>query len=127
MLLRDDAAIKIARLAQTRAVRRDLHEMRRIRAEVRRDAKLRAFHVGRTNEVPAFYNHHLDQRLGPYAELLTVADRIPIHVARAENAGSAARNSGRISPRGSIGASNTHAEAVPLLAVAAETPQACPS
>lgn len=79
MLLHDHAAIKIARLAQTRAVRRDIWEMRRIRTELRRNPALRAFHQGRTARLPLFYARHLDRRLGRYAELLTPADRIPLH------------------------------------------------
>ena len=73
------AAFKIARIAQTSAVRHDIREMRRIRAELRRDPALRAFHEGRSSDLPSFYDRHLDQRLGRYAELLTPAERIPIH------------------------------------------------
>lgn len=74
---RGHAALKIARLGQTSAVRHDISEMRLIRDEIRRGPRMRAFHEGRAMALPDFYNRHLDQRLGRYAELLTAADRIP--------------------------------------------------
>lgn len=79
LLARDHVGLKVARFAQTSAVRHDISEMRRIRAELGRDPALRAFHEGRGDELPAFYSRHLDQRLGRYGELLTQADRIPVH------------------------------------------------
>ena len=77
LLSRDHVALKIGRLAQTSAVRHDIREMRLIRDEIQRDPRMRAFHEGRSVALPGFYNRHLDQRLGRYAELLTAADRIP--------------------------------------------------
>lgn len=74
---RGHAALKIARLGQTSAVRHDISEMRLIRDEIRQNPLMRAFHEGRSAALPDFYNRHLDQRLGRYAELLTAADRIP--------------------------------------------------
>ena len=79
LTMRDHLAIKIGRLAQTSAVRHDIREMRRIRAELKRDPALRAFHEGRVEGLPQFYSRHLDQRLGRYAELLSQAERIPVH------------------------------------------------
>ena len=77
LLSHDHVALKIGRLAQTSAVRHDIREMRLIRDEIQRDRRMRAFHEGRSVALPEFYNRHLDQRLGRYAELLTAADRIP--------------------------------------------------
>lgn len=77
LLPRGHAALKIARLGQTSAVRHDIREMRLIRDEIRQNPRMRAFHEGRAVALPDFYNRHLDQRLGRYAELLTAADRIP--------------------------------------------------
>lgn len=77
LLPRGHSALKIARLGQTSAVRHDIREMRLIRDEIRQDPRMRAFHEGRAVALPDFYNRHLDQRLGRYAELLTAADRIP--------------------------------------------------
>lgn len=74
---RSHAALKIARLGQTTAVRHDIREMRLIRDEIHRNPRMRTFHEGRSMALPDFYNRHLDQRLGRYAELLTAADRIP--------------------------------------------------
>ncbi|MEX2650095.1 MAG: radical SAM protein [Alphaproteobacteria bacterium] len=79
LLARGRVTLKIARMAQTSAVRHDVREMRRIRAELGRDTALRAFHDGRDVGLPPFYSRHLDQRLGRYAELLTSDDRVPLH------------------------------------------------
>lgn len=79
ILTRDHVALNLARLAQTSAVRHDLNEMRRFRTELGRDAGLRAFHDGRDVALPELYNHHLNTRLGRYAELLSARDRIPVH------------------------------------------------
>ncbi|MCZ6589773.1 MAG: radical SAM protein [Alphaproteobacteria bacterium] len=77
LLSHDHVALKIARIGQTSAIRHDIREMRRIRDEIRQNPRTRAFHEGRSMALPDFYNRHLDQRLGRYAELLTKADRIP--------------------------------------------------
>lgn len=81
LIARDRARLKIARIAQTSAVRHDLAEMHGIMAALRADGRLRAFHDGRDVGLPPLYNRHLDQRLGRYAELLSKADRIPVHAA----------------------------------------------
>src|SRR5262249_39289728 len=80
-LLPDHPVIKLARLAQTIAVRRDLREMRAIRRELRADAKLRAFHSGKSRDLPGSNFNHLKKRLGRFAELLSAADLTPVHTA----------------------------------------------
>lgn len=77
LLSRDHPVLKLGRLAQTSAVRRDIREMRTIRDEIRRDTRMQAFHTGRSTALPDFYQRHLDQRLGCYASLLSAEDRIP--------------------------------------------------
>lgn len=72
--------VRIARLAQTFAVRHDIREIRRVRRELNRDEHLRAFHEGLIEEIPPFYNQRLNQRLGRYAKLLSPADRVPLHL-----------------------------------------------
>lgn len=42
------------------------------------DARFRAFHEGRSDELPEFYHHLLERRLGRYAELLSHEDRRPV-------------------------------------------------
>jgi hypothetical protein len=55
-----------------------LAEFRELRDRLRNDASFRAFHEGRSDELPAFYRQRLEQLLGPYAELLSEADRRPL-------------------------------------------------
>ena len=76
--LRDHPVLKLARLGQTLAVRRDIHEMRLIKSELETNAQMRAFHEGRQNELPSFYAHHLERRLGRYAGILSPAEISPL-------------------------------------------------
>jgi radical SAM superfamily enzyme YgiQ (UPF0313 family) len=77
-LLRDKMVIKLARLAQTIAVRRDIAEMRKIRDALESNRPLRIFHEGHSTDLPVIYRRQLWQRLGRYAELLTPEDLVPI-------------------------------------------------
>jgi hypothetical protein len=111
---RDHVGIKVARFAQTSAVRHDIREMRRIRAELKRDPALRAFHHGRVDGLPAFYSRHLDQRLGRYAELLTQADRIPVHADAAVKPAPPRRRSGLHPSRHPVDGALRNRDASPL-------------
>lgn len=51
---------------------------RRIRAMLAADAGFRAFHEGRSDEVPRYYRGLLNHRLGRYAELLSGEDLRPV-------------------------------------------------
>ena len=77
-MLRDRLPIKLSRLAQTLAVRRDIAEMRLIRDALRADPALRAFHAGQAGDPPPLYRAHLRQRLGRYAEALPEAAMRPV-------------------------------------------------
>ena len=77
-MLRDGLLIKLTRLAQTVAIRRDIREMRAIRDELRGDRRLRAFHEGRRAELPEIYRHQVAKRLGRFAPLLTTEDLVPV-------------------------------------------------
>ena len=50
---------------------RDTHE------RLKRDAQFRAFHEGRTPELPGYYRQLHASRLGPYAELLSADEMVP--------------------------------------------------
>jgi hypothetical protein len=77
----DRMAIKLGRLSQTIAVRRDIVEMRAIRDALNTDPHLRAFHDGRSDDLPPLYMAYLRKRLGKYAGLLTDADLRPVQPA----------------------------------------------
>lgn len=58
-------------------IRAELKRLVSFRDELRRDTRLRAFHDGASDELPAYYGHAFEERLGPYAELLEREERIP--------------------------------------------------
>jgi hypothetical protein len=78
LVSKDHPVLKLGRVAQTSAVRHDIREMRTIRDEIRQNPQMQAFHSGRSMALPDFYQRHLNQRLGHYAELLSTQDRIPV-------------------------------------------------
>lgn len=75
---RQRPAVKFVHLLRTYAVRRELAELRRIRRLLATDAGFRAFHEGRTADLPGFYRHELRRRLGAYAGWLEPADCTPV-------------------------------------------------
>ncbi len=58
--------------------RRDLTELRRIRAMLAGDPSFLAFHEGKPVPLPAYYQHLYEQRMGPYAELIPPSERTPV-------------------------------------------------
>lgn len=56
----------------------ELKDLRRILAALDGDAGMRAFHAGRSAELPQFYQQRFDQMLGDYAPLLSREDRLPL-------------------------------------------------
>ncbi|MCZ6690499.1 MAG: radical SAM protein [Planctomycetota bacterium] len=76
-------AIKMIHCSRTVSTRVRNHTYRRILKKLRSEQKFRAFHEGRLDTLPDFYHHEYERMLGPYAELMSRADRKPIldHVA----------------------------------------------
>ena len=62
--------VRFVHALRTVATRVELGDFRRIRAMLGADAQFRAFHEGRSDDLPSFYVRLLDKRLGRYAELL---------------------------------------------------------
>ena len=77
------ATVRFIHALRTVGVRADLAELRRIRAMLASDAGFRAFHEGRSDALPAYYHRRLEERLRRYAELVSRADRTPVHEAPA--------------------------------------------
>jgi hypothetical protein len=75
---RNSPAVRIFHALRTLGTRAELAQFRRIRARLRSDAHLRAFHEGRSDRLPDFYTGLLDKRLGRYAELFPPEARRPI-------------------------------------------------
>jgi hypothetical protein len=59
-------------------IRGALKELRLVRSLLRTDHEFRGFHEGESRPLPAFYRRRYDDWLGPYAELLTPEDRLPL-------------------------------------------------
>lgn len=58
--------------------KRDLAELRRVRRMLKDDSQFIAFHEGRSQTLPLYYQHQIKQRLGNYAELITAAELTPV-------------------------------------------------
>jgi hypothetical protein len=71
-------ALRFAHTLRTLVTRQELASFRRIRALLASDTQFRAFHEGRSDVLPRFYQHVFDKQLGRYAELLPPDARRPV-------------------------------------------------
>lgn len=71
--------VKFVHSVQAMGMMHELGDLKRILALLRSAPDFRAFHEGRSATLPEFYHHRFERRLGSYAELLSRADRIPVH------------------------------------------------
>jgi hypothetical protein len=62
---------------RTRIKRGRLHAFRKLRQQLASDAGFRAFHEGRSTELPGFYHREYERMLGPWAPLMSREDRTP--------------------------------------------------
>jgi hypothetical protein len=69
--------VRLVHSVQAFGAHHELAEFRRIRRLLHSDAGFRAFHDGRSRELPTFYRSRLARRLGRYAELLDDDDLRP--------------------------------------------------
>ena len=69
--------VKVVHWARTAQIKADIRDHRRILGMLRSDPGFRAFHEGRSEVLPDFYFKEYERMLGPYAELLSRADRTP--------------------------------------------------
>lgn len=70
--------ITLVHRVRTAVKRRRLAMFRDLIERLRTDATLRAFHDGRARELPEWYHHEYERQLGPFAPLVTRADRRPV-------------------------------------------------
>jgi hypothetical protein len=70
--------IRAAHVVRTRVKRRRLAMFRRLHARLLHDRQFRAFHAGRTRELPASYRHEYLRMLGAFGTLMTAADATPL-------------------------------------------------
>jgi radical SAM superfamily enzyme YgiQ (UPF0313 family) len=70
--------IRIAHALRTIYTRLFMRDMRQIRDMLASDRSFRAYHEGRSPELPPFYNWLFERRLGRYAELVPAPKRRPV-------------------------------------------------
>lgn len=71
--------VKFIHGVQALGMRHELSELRRLRELLATSPEMRRFHDGESTELPGFYHRRFERMLGPYAELLSPGDRIPLH------------------------------------------------
>lgn len=71
-------SVRLIHGVRTLGMRRDTAHLGRIKRLLAQDPGFRAFHEGRTDRLPEYYHRHFEHRLGPFAELLSQADRTPV-------------------------------------------------
>jgi radical SAM superfamily enzyme YgiQ (UPF0313 family) len=64
-------------MLRTFAMRQDLAALRLVRANLENETEFRAYHEGESPDLPEFYHHRYEQKLGPYAGLISRAERTP--------------------------------------------------
>ena len=69
--------VKVLHWARTLGRHEDVRHFRRVLGMLRTDPVFRAFHEGRAEALPEFYHAEYERMLGPYAPLLSRADRRP--------------------------------------------------
>jgi hypothetical protein len=70
-------SIRLIHRVRTWVKRERLGAFRRLLAALGADARLRAFHEGEERALPEFYQREFERMLGPYAALLSRAERTP--------------------------------------------------
>ena len=75
---RESAGMRFLHAVRTFGMRQDLASFRKLGALLRTDPGFRAFHEGRSAELPELYQQEYQRKLGCYASLLSRADRTPL-------------------------------------------------
>jgi hypothetical protein len=90
--------IRAFHVVRTLVKRRRMREFRKLLDMLDTDGQFRAFHERRSDTLPEFYQHAYDRMLGPYASLMSRAERTPL-LERAPIAATAAPKGSRASTR----------------------------
>ena len=72
------AFVRLAHVVRTHTKRQRLRAFRRLAGRLREDAAFRAFHEGESTRLPEFYQREYERTLGPFAPLLSRAERVPV-------------------------------------------------
>jgi hypothetical protein len=85
---RSASEIKVIYTVRAFHLRQELSQLRRVRDMLVKDGEMRAFHEGRSNQLPEFYHQYFEKRLGRFAGLISRSDRIPVLSTEVEHSGS---------------------------------------
>ncbi len=70
-------AIRLFYVVRTFKTKEAIGRFRNILEMLTTDRQFRAFHEGETTELPEFYHQEYERMLGPYAPLISRAERTP--------------------------------------------------
>jgi radical SAM superfamily enzyme YgiQ (UPF0313 family) len=85
---RSASEVKVIYTVRAFHLRQELAQFRRIRDMLVKEGEMRAFHEGRSNQLPEFYHQCFEKRLGRFAGLISRSDRIPVLTTEPEHNGS---------------------------------------
>jgi len=74
--------LRLLHTMRTLGIRGRIRKFQQIVEMMTSDSRFRAFHEGRSTVLPEFYHQEYERMLGPYASLLSRADRMPVLVPR---------------------------------------------
>ena len=74
--------LRLLHTVRTLGMRGRIRKFQQIVEMMTSDSRFRAFHEGRSTVLPEFYHQEYERMLGPYASLLSRADRTPVLVPR---------------------------------------------
>ena len=69
--------VKFTHRVRTMGAKSRANGFKEMAEKLRTDHKLRAFHEGKSKELPTFYHQRFEQLLGKYARLLSISERYP--------------------------------------------------
>ena len=91
---RSPIVLRLVHELRSIALRREMAEFKRLRNRLAIDRAFRAFHEGRSTDLPAYYRQLVRRRLGPYDDLLSEQDLRPVLVQSSRDANALMSGSG---------------------------------
>lgn len=74
----DRGAVRAIHIVRTLVKRKRIRAFQRLLHMLDTDRQFRAFHEGESSSLPEFYQQAYDRTLGPYASLISRAERSPL-------------------------------------------------
>ncbi len=77
LLTTPNSALRLLQVMRTLGRREQIRKLRQILCGLSNDSQFRSFHEGESSVLPKFYHQEYERMLGPYAPLISRADRTP--------------------------------------------------